>query len=182
MNPLCCIAPVSIDRDRCQIGADPAVKAINSVTKSSFVPHLPSVVAELDRSVAESGNDAAVTEAARDSKVFGGNGGLSGSIAGVLYKWVNYGKGWRARWFELEDGVLSYYKVHGPDKILMSPAREKSIRVIGEESVKYMRKASWSNNGRRQCKPFGEVHLKVSTRSFRYVFRLLNCFVRLALL
>lgn len=65
--------------------------------------------------------------------------------------------------------MLSYYKIHGPDKILMSPAREKDVRVIGEESLRYMRKANWTSNrlgvtaasAVRQCKPFGEIHLKV---------------------
>lgn len=65
----------------------------------------------------------------------------------------------------LEDGVLSYYKVHGPDKILMSPVREKGLRVIGEDSLRYMKKANWSNSRlgapARPCKPFGVVHLKV---------------------
>ena len=32
----------------------------------------------------------------------------------ILYKWVNYGKGWRPRWLVLQDGVLSYFKIHGP--------------------------------------------------------------------
>lgn len=76
----------------------------------------------------------------------------------------------------LEDGVLSYYKVHGPDKIVMSPGRDKGARVIGEESWRYMRKAGSGNgsghgyrgNGfssERQWKPFGKIHLKVSSFS-----------------
>ncbi|XP_024017474.1 mucin-5AC [Morus notabilis] len=49
----------------------------------------------------------------------------------------------------------------------MSPAREKSLRVIGEDSLLYMKKANWSGNrlvgdSARPCKPFGEVHLKDS--------------------
>ncbi|PRQ23551.1 putative oxysterol-binding protein [Rosa chinensis] len=44
----------------------------------------------------------------------------------------------------------------------MSPAREKGVMVIGEDSLK---KANWNRNrlglpARRPCKPFGEVHLK----------------------
>uniref|UniRef100_A0A7N0VIP1 PH domain-containing protein n=1 Tax=Kalanchoe fedtschenkoi TaxID=63787 RepID=A0A7N0VIP1_KALFE len=101
-----------------------------------------------------------------DSKVTF-DGGVNGSVAGVLYKWVNYGKGWRPRWFLLEDGVLSYYKIHGPDKILASPAKERSVRVIGKDSLRYMRKSSWNANRitppPKQCKPVGEVHLKVSS-------------------
>ncbi|CBI16832.3 unnamed protein product, partial [Vitis vinifera] len=143
MNPLCCIAPVSIDRDR----ANPAqVSSINA--ESDAVSH------DVEDAFPE----------ARDGKVFGAGGG----VAGILYKWVNYGKGWRSRWFVLEDGVLSYYKIHGPDKILMSPAREKSLKVIGEDSLRCMKKNSWSNHHRlagsaKQWKPFGEIHLKVSS-------------------
>ncbi|KAK4754105.1 hypothetical protein SAY87_002209 [Trapa incisa] len=61
----------------------------------------------------------------------------------------------------LGDGVLSFYKVHGADKIVMSPVTEKSIKVIGEESLEYVRKANWNINGREHCKPIGEVHLKI---------------------
>ncbi|KAF9599893.1 hypothetical protein IFM89_001839 [Coptis chinensis] len=58
-------------------------------------------------------------------------------ICGVLYKWVNYGKGWRPRWFVLQDGVLSYYKIHGPDRIeLNTESVEKGCRVIGDESLR----------------------------------------------
>ncbi|KAM7257566.1 hypothetical protein ACFE04_013307 [Oxalis oulophora] len=36
-----------------------------------------------------------------------------GVVGGVLHKWTNYGKGWRSRWFTLNenDGVLSYSKI-----------------------------------------------------------------------
>ncbi|XP_057949409.1 oxysterol-binding protein-related protein 1D [Malania oleifera] len=178
MNPLCCIAPVSIDRDR----ANPVVAKQPSQLQLGFESSLrstgakPSLLAQVSSVGTDSeglcsvNNEAedAVSET-RESKVYCGNGGVTGGgVAGILYKWVNYGKGWRSRWFVLEDGVLSYYKVHGPDKIVMSPGREKGVKVIGEESFRYMRKASWSNsrlaNGSaKQWKPFGEIHLKVSS-------------------
>ncbi|KAG5093346.1 hypothetical protein JHK84_048934 [Glycine max] len=191
MNPLCCIAPVSIDRDRanpvvakspsqCQLGLDASIRTVNYASKSSFSTQDSSVGADSVKATAAA--DLEEEEEPRDSRAFaGGNGGgVAGSVAGILYKWVNYGKGWRSRWFVLEDGVLSYYKIHGPDKILMSPARDRSVRVIGEESSKFVKKANWnlnlnrassgggvgggnnSNNG-KQCKPFGEIHLKVSS-------------------
>ncbi|KAG7642667.1 Oxysterol-binding protein [Arabidopsis suecica] len=90
------------------------------------------------------------------------------SIAGILYKWVNYGKGWRPRWFVLQDGVLSYYKIKGPDKIVVIHETEKGSRVIGEESTRMIsrnKRHATTNNTNHQLrrKPFGEVHLKVSS-------------------
>lgn len=89
---------------------------------------------------------------------------IGNGVAGVLHKWVNYGKGWRPRWFVLQDGVLSYYKIHGPDKILVNQEMLKGSKIIGEES---MRRISRFSNGHLQnrSKPVGEIHLKVS-RSF----------------
>ncbi|XVE95415.1 hypothetical protein REPUB_Repub02eG0095100 [Reevesia pubescens] len=86
-------------------------------------------------------------------------------ISGVLYKWVNYGKGWRPRWFVLQDGVLSYYKIHGPDKIVVSKETEKGSKIIGEESLRRIsrHRNSISNHFSTCRKPFGEVHLKVSS-------------------
>ncbi|KAG2679814.1 hypothetical protein I3760_11G068600 [Carya illinoinensis] len=174
MNPLCCIAPVSIDRDRanpavakspgqCHLGLDASIKSVN-YHKPGLSARVSSTGIDSDKvSAANQDVEDAVVESI-DSKVYGGFGG---SVAGILYKWVNYGRGWKSRWFVLEDGVLSYYKIHGPDKILMSPAREQGGRVIGEDSLRYMRKANWSSNrlgvSNKQCKPFGEVHLKVSS-------------------
>ncbi|XP_010272886.1 PREDICTED: oxysterol-binding protein-related protein 1C-like [Nelumbo nucifera] len=87
---------------------------------------------------------------------------VGNGISGILNKWVNYGKGWRPRWFVLQDGVLSYYKIHGPDKIVVNKETEKGSKVIGEESI---RRVSRSKNGQtqRSRKAFGEIHLKVSS-------------------
>ncbi|KAJ8647301.1 hypothetical protein MRB53_000324 [Persea americana] len=87
---------------------------------------------------------------------------VGSGISGILHKWVNYGKGWRPRWFVLQDGVLSYFKIHGPDKIVVNPETEKGSKVIGGESLKRVcsRKRSQSQSRR---KPFGEIHLKVSS-------------------
>lgn len=191
MNPLCCIAPVSIDRDRANptvvksqndgLGIENAVtvRPVNFNSRQSFSNARISSVNGDSESTAKNnngsfdncnGNGGLAEENAGEGKetttrvVYSGNV----SVAGVLYKWVNYGKGWRARWFVLEDGVLSYYKVHGPDRIVMSPGGEKGLKVIGEDSWRYLRKASniGSNHHRlngsiKQWKPFGEVHLKV---------------------
>ena len=40
----------------------------------------------------------------------GGEVGQSPSFSGELLKWTNYANGWKSRWFELERGVLSYFK------------------------------------------------------------------------
>ncbi|KAK5832624.1 oxysterol-binding protein-related protein 1C-like isoform X1 [Gossypium arboreum] len=90
---------------------------------------------------------------------------VGNGISGVLYKWVNYGKGWKPRWFVLQDGVLSYYKIHGPDKIVVSQETERGSKVIGEESLRLIsrHRNSISRHSQNRRKPFGEVHLKVST-------------------
>ncbi|KAG6551424.1 hypothetical protein Mapa_007070 [Marchantia paleacea] len=88
----------------------------------------------------------------------------STNVGGILYKWVNYGKGWRPRWFVLQEGVLSYYKVHGPDKVSVNHERHKGLRVIGDEAQRLQRKQKNANvDEKRPRKPFGEVHLKVSS-------------------
>ncbi|OMO60335.1 Oxysterol-binding protein [Corchorus capsularis] len=176
MNPLCCIAPVSIDRDRanpvvtksgpqCQLSIETSIKTVNYSSKPSFSSQVSSINADTDKSSPSLTNHASAA-GLFDESIVGDAASVHG-VAGILYKWVNYGKGWRSRWFVLEDGVLSYYKVHGPDKLVMSPTREKSVRVIGEDSVRYIRKANWSSNrvnsAATQCKPFGEIHLKVSS-------------------
>ncbi|CAI0395541.1 unnamed protein product [Linum tenue] len=88
---------------------------------------------------------------------------VGNGISGILYKWVNYGKGWRPRWFVLQDGVLSYYKIHGPDRIAVNLETEKGCKVIGEESVRRISKAENGTPNQQRRNPVGEVHLKVST-------------------
>lgn len=135
MNPLCCIAPVSIDR-----GDATAVrpKPVSLSSKGLLA-------------------DAAAVEVEERE--------AAAMVVGIMYKWVNYGKGWRARWFVLRDGVLSYYKVHGPDKISVGMACEGGgVRVIGEDSVRRLRKERyWGSvgGGVKEWKTFGEIHLKV---------------------
>ncbi len=91
--------------------------------------------------------------------------GVSNNTAGLLYKWVNYGKGWRPRWFTFQAGVLSYYKVHGPDKVTLNQESYKGFRLIGEEGQRLMRKhkhfySDFKNNPGRAC---GDIHLKVKS-------------------
>lgn len=98
---------------------------------------------------------------------------VGNGIAGVLYKWVNYGKGWRPRWFVLQDGVLSYYKIHGRDKIVVSQETEKGCKIIGEESMRRIHRRCnkyETHQHHLHRKPFGEIHLKV----FRFLLFLLK--------
>lgn len=89
---------------------------------------------------------------------------VGNGICGVLQKWVNYGKGWRPRWFVLQDGVVSYYKIHGPDKIVIDSECVKGFKVIGDDSQKRISRSKSVSNGvssRHTHTPVGEVHLKV---------------------
>ncbi|XP_074582144.1 oxysterol-binding protein-related protein 1C-like [Curcuma longa] len=101
----------------------------------------------------------------RDGRLHGDvrlNDIVGNGVSGVLHKWVNYGCGWRPRWFVLQDDVLSYYKIHGPDRIELAPDAKVAYKVIGGEST---RRILHPKNGRSHlpCKPVGEVHLKVSS-------------------
>ncbi|OAY74717.1 Oxysterol-binding protein-related protein 1D [Ananas comosus] len=141
MNPLCCIAPVSLDRGGEHGNVAPAPAALKPrappgaqiPVRSSLSSKQLAAAAGVPAAspAAESAESAACRERLRRRREG------DAAVAGVLYKWVNYGKGWRSRWFVLEDGVLSYYKVHGPDKILVGPACEAGgVRVIGEDSLR----------------------------------------------
>ncbi|KAK8933462.1 Oxysterol-binding protein-related protein 1D [Platanthera zijinensis] len=161
MNPLCCIAPVVSAKAP---AGKPAVysdhPARNSLSKVS-------VAAGTFDLGSNSGGDevAGLTAEGRDSG--GGGGGGNVKAAGILYKWVNYGKGWRPRWFVLQDGVFSYYKLRGSDKISVGQASEAAgVRVIGEGSFRRKRMEVVAGEGLgdvRQWKPFGEIHLKVAS-------------------
>ncbi|KAF5194707.1 Oxysterol-binding protein-related protein 1c [Thalictrum thalictroides] len=94
----------------------------------------------------------------RDVKI---NDIVGNGISGILDKWVNYGKGWRPRWFVLQDGVLSYYKIHGPDKIQIDHDSDKRSKIIGEHSFRFISRHKNSSIPRKN--PVGEVHLKVSS-------------------
>lgn len=84
------------------------------------------------------------------------------SVAGLLYKWTNYHKGWRSRWFTLRNGVLSYSKTRNrPDNL---PGDD--IRLIGENKIPSSSSSSSSSSRRKQCsKSVGIVHLKVYSTS-----------------
>ncbi|KAG4378958.1 hypothetical protein GLYMA_17G139200v4 [Glycine max] len=96
--------------------------------------------------------------------------GSEATVAGVLYKWTNYGKGWRSRWFLLRNGVLSYAKIRWPENLnLLSPVDD--VRLIGEVTANRLaREAASATVRRKNHKPPSSssssvVHLKIS--SFR---------------
>lgn len=70
----------------------------------------------------------------------------------------------------LHDGVVSYYKIHGPDKICVNHQTERGAKVIGEGSIRrmsrrYHQTSNVQDGGTSdqmfRGKPIGEVHLKV---------------------
>ena len=81
------------------------------------------------------------------------------SFAGVLYKWTNYGKGWRSRWFLLRNGVLSYSKILRPESMALPPAGDE-FRVIGDVSSGRLIRLG-SSGRQKPHKTVGIVHLKV---------------------
>ncbi|KAM3687041.1 hypothetical protein ACB098_10G047800 [Castanea mollissima] len=97
-----------------------------------------------------------------------GNAGRSeASVAGVLYKWTNYGKGWRSRWFLLRNGVLSYTKIRRTENLnlLVSPTYD-DVTLIGEISANRLSRLDSSGRRKHHQKTVGIVHLK-QISSFR---------------
>lgn len=81
-------------------------------------------------------------------------------FAGVLYKWTNYGKGWRSRWFILRNGVISYSKLRVENRNVLTSGED--VRIIGDASSgRLSRLNSTSGGSKVQTKPPGIVHLKV---------------------
>ncbi|KAG2535886.1 oxysterol-binding protein-related protein 1C-like isoform X1 [Panicum virgatum] len=177
MHPFCCAPLVPVSPAASAASAAAASSAVAGAPAMMPPPQPPPLPPPPPRS-----NSAPVGERrARAAGASGGGGGgssppegvklneiVGGGISGILYKWVNYGRGWRPRWFALHDGVLSYYKIHGPDRIVLSRETERGAKVIGEDSLRRLNRPSTSSsshsNGHHQPRnPIGEIHLKVST-------------------
>ncbi|XP_017612058.1 oxysterol-binding protein-related protein 2A-like isoform X1 [Gossypium arboreum] len=91
-------------------------------------------------------------------------GGSEGTVAGILYKWTNYGKGWRSRWFLLRNGMLSYSKTRRPETLnLPSP---DDVRLIGDISTNRLSRIDSCSGRRKNQKTVAIVHLK-QISSFR---------------
>lgn len=176
MHPFCCVSSITINSNSDMPPAppsDPLNKSQNSAM--SRVPSTRDSVSDnISAGAPVNNNNHHQHNHSRELKI---NDIVGNGISGILFKWVNYGKGWRPRWFVLQDGVLSYYKIHGPDKIVVNQETEKGSRVIGEESMRriarqynnhhhhhhhhnHQRNGS-SGSTSKSRKPFGEVHLKV---------------------
>ncbi|XP_073352216.1 oxysterol-binding protein-related protein 1C isoform X2 [Aegilops tauschii subsp. strangulata] len=164
MHPFCCVPPVPVSP------ASSAAAPARCCSSSSAAGERRARVA----GVGVGGGPSSPPDGVRLNEIVGGG------ISGVLYKWVNYGRGWRPRWFALSDGVLSYYKIHGPDRIDLSRDTDRGAKVIGEDSLRRLARPSATpsssssasaphSNGHGHGhhhtprKPLGEIHLKVST-------------------
>lgn len=92
-----------------------------------------------------------------------GNAGREGesdvSVAGMLYKWTNFGKGWRSRWFTLRNGVLAYSKIRRREDRFYVGGH---VQLIGAASARLSRAIGDGAEGRRSRNPVGVVYLKVS--------------------
>ncbi|KAJ9564944.1 hypothetical protein OSB04_000910 [Centaurea solstitialis] len=163
MHPFCCVpADHNINNNNSMPatssslqGSDSSKPIINVNNHQNHNQNHNHLIISSDVAMRLSGGDQ------RDVKI---NDIVGNGIRGVLHKWVNYGKGWRPRWFVLQDGVLSYYKIHGPDKIIVSKETEKGSRVIGDDSFRRLaRHRNNSNLTVSNRNPVGEVHLKVSS-------------------
>ncbi|KAL9231116.1 hypothetical protein vseg_006378 [Gypsophila vaccaria] len=93
------------------------------------------------------------------------------SVAGPLYKWTNYGKGWRSRWFLLRaDGRLSYTKIMSPQSLtFLSPddvtviGDVTSARIVRVDSCGRRSKCSTKKPNNNNNNKSAVVQLEVST-------------------
>lgn len=120
--------------------------------------------------------DAAALSRTRSLPAGGSDGigrrGSEATVAGVLYKWTNYGKGWRSRWFLLRNGVLSYAKIRWPENLNLL-SHFDDVRLIGDVTANRlarMDRDAGSTTRRKHHKPSSSsssssspavVHLKV---------------------
>ncbi|PKA46479.1 Oxysterol-binding protein-related protein 2A [Apostasia shenzhenica] len=115
-----------------------------------------------DRSPEPAERETVAVERVGSEGIAGGDGKSDVSVVGVLYKWTNFGKGWRSRWFTLRDGVLTYSKIRRRED---SFAVGDRVQVIGAASARLSRPPDDGGEGRKGKKPVGVVYLQIS--SFR---------------
>ena len=112
--------------DRNQPLGSPPTVSDHSTTKPSSPPpylevhhmaHLPAAAtarSDHNNNNNNNGECGGLLSQAHDPMEMKINNIVGNRISGILYKWVNHDKGWRLRWFVLQDDVLSYFKIHGP--------------------------------------------------------------------
>lgn len=79
-----------------------------------------------------------------------------------MFKWTNYASGYKARWFVLEDGILSYF--HNQEdagnacrgninlriaKVWIDSSDKQRFDIIGKGSIRYHLKAGHANEAKR---------------------------------
>ncbi|XP_010529489.1 PREDICTED: oxysterol-binding protein-related protein 2A-like isoform X6 [Tarenaya hassleriana] len=140
LHPLCCVSLESPHG----IGDDP-----------------PDTAAPLTRSRSLPATAVAAAIGGSDGKRQKAAGSEAETVAGILYKWTNFGKGWRSRWFLLRNGILSYSKIRRPENMnLLSPAED--VRLIGDISTSRLSRMNSCSGRRKQHKTVGIVHLKAA--------------------
>ncbi|KAG2291581.1 hypothetical protein Bca52824_038250 [Brassica carinata] len=137
LHPLCCItleSPHGIDDNN-----RPPVEPVTNLTRSRNLPATSLSGGSDRRKVTSVGSE---------------------SVAGILHKWTNFGKGWRSRWFLLRNGILSYSKIRRPENLnLLSPSED--VRLIGDVSAGRLSRMDSCSGRRKQQNTVGIVHLKV---------------------
>ncbi|KAF8939276.1 hypothetical protein BGZ47_008232 [Haplosporangium gracile] len=83
-------------------------------------------------------------------------------LEGTLFKWTNYASGYKARWFVLEDGILSYF--HNQEdagnacrgsinlriaKVWIDSSDKQRFDIIGKGSIRYHLKAGHATEAKR---------------------------------
>ncbi|KAK4712882.1 hypothetical protein R3W88_018789 [Solanum pinnatisectum] len=157
MHSICCDTDVA-DRNTAS-----ALPATNNIPLSKFLDMHPPRSPPHSKSRATANNNAEADYSGDEFHSARMNDVAGNDISGILYKWVNYGKGWRPRWFVLRDGVLSYYKINGRHKIVTNSETEKGSMIIGEKSFRRISTSSSTSSKSHRRKPCGEIHLKVSS-------------------
>ncbi|KAF8934971.1 hypothetical protein BGZ58_005324 [Dissophora ornata] len=113
--------------------------------------------------------DAKIKSLLRDSRSQGSSAplvpttpGQPPRLEGTLFKWTNYASGYKARWFVLEDGILSYF--HNQEdagnacrgsinlriaKVWIDSNDKQRFDIIGKGSIRYHLKAGHANEAKR---------------------------------
>ncbi|KAF9432986.1 hypothetical protein BGZ76_010030 [Entomortierella beljakovae] len=121
------------------------------------------------KTAADVTKDSKIKALLRDSRTQGSDAplipttpGQSPRLEGTLFKWTNYASGYKARWFVLEDGILSYFHNQedagnacrgsinlGIAKVWIDSNDKQRFDIIGKGSIRYHLKAGHANEAKR---------------------------------